>query len=136
MTTTRPTSNRLARAAAFDVTPDMIIDSVTVDGQPAEFLQRESLRLNLTRGGNNLFLVEPPEPLRSSREYEFEFRHHGKVILDAGDRVFYVRARGNWYPMHGAQFVRMPSLVDTTLPRIPTIVSDDGSGNDDDTPDK
>jgi len=39
-------------------------------------------------------------------------------------------------PMHGAQFVRMPSLVDTTLPRIPTIVSDDGSGNDDDTPDK
>jgi hypothetical protein len=36
-------------------------------------------------------------------------------------------------PMRGAQFVRMPTLVETNLPRIPTIVSDDGSaGNDDD----
>jgi hypothetical protein len=91
-------------AAPFDVTPDMEISAVTVDGKPAEVLERESLRINLTRGGNNLFLVEPPEPLRAGRDYEFEFRHSGKVILDAGDRVFYVRARGNWYPLHGAQF--------------------------------
>jgi len=75
-----------------------------VDGKAAGVLQRESLRLNLTRGGNNLFLVEPPEPLRAGRDYEFEFRHSGKVILDAGDRVLYVRSRGNWYPMHGTQF--------------------------------
>jgi hypothetical protein len=38
-------------------------------------------------------------------------------------------------PMRGAQFIRMPSLIDTNL-RIPTIVSDDGSGDDDDEPDK
>jgi hypothetical protein len=77
---------------------------VSVDGKRAEVLQRESLRLNLTRGGNNLFLVTPPEPLRAGREYEFEFHHSGKVILDGGDRVFYVRARGTWYPTHGLQF--------------------------------
>ena len=90
--------------ASFDLTPDMNITDVTVDGQPAEVLQRESLRLNLTRGGNNMFLVAPPEPLRAEREYEFEFRYSGKVILDAGDRVLYVGARGNWYPTHGLQF--------------------------------
>jgi hypothetical protein len=91
-------------AAPFDMSPDMDITAITIDGRPAEVLQRESLRINLTRGGNNLFLVEPAEPLRAGREYEFEFRHRGKVILDAGDRVFYVRSRGNWYPMHGSQF--------------------------------
>ena len=91
-------------AVPFDLTPDMEISAVTVDGKSAEVLQRESLRINLTRGGNNLFLVETPEPLRAGHDYEFEFRHSGKVILDAGDRVFYVRARGNWYPLHGTQF--------------------------------
>ena len=56
------------------------------------------------RGGNKLFLVVPPEPLRAGREYEFEFQHSGKVIHDAGDHVYYVTARGNWYPTHGVQF--------------------------------
>lgn len=39
-------------------------------------------------------------------------------------------------PMRGAQFVRMPSLVETNLPRIPTIVSGDDTGGDDDEPDR
>jgi hypothetical protein len=56
------------------------------------------------RNGNNLFLVIPPEPLRAGREYEFEFHHSGTVIHDAGDHVFYVSARGNWYPMNRLQF--------------------------------
>ena len=34
-------------------------------------------------------------------------------------------------PMRGAQFAKMPSLIETQLPRIPTIVSDDGSRGDD-----
>jgi hypothetical protein len=90
--------------ATFDLSPDMEISAVTVDGRPAEWLQRESLRLNLTRGGNGLFLVMPLEPLRAGREYEFEFHYSGKVIHDAGDRVYYVSARGNWYPAHGLRF--------------------------------
>ena len=40
--------------------------AVTIDGRPAEWLQRESLRFNLTRGGNGMFLVVPPEPLRAA----------------------------------------------------------------------
>lgn len=90
--------------ATFDLSPELDLSAVTVDGRPAEWLQRDSLRLNLTRGGNGLFLVVPPEPLKTGRAYEFEFRYSGKVIHDAGDHVFYVSARGNWYPTHGLQF--------------------------------
>jgi hypothetical protein len=92
------------KVAIFDISPELELSTVTVDGHQAEWLQRDSLRLNLTRGGNGLFLVVPPEPLRAGRAYEFEFRYAGKVIHDAGDRVFYVSARGNWYPTHGLQF--------------------------------
>jgi hypothetical protein len=92
------------RSVTFDITPAMTVGEVTVDGGPAEVLQRESLRLNLARGGNNLFLVVPPQPLHAGRSYEFVFHHGGKVIYEAGDRVFYVSARGNWYPTHGSAF--------------------------------
>ncbi|MFI5337885.1 MAG: hypothetical protein ACHQ5A_13940 [Opitutales bacterium] len=93
-------------ATVFDITPQMEVSAVTVDGRAAELLQRESLRLNAIRDGNNFSLVVPPEPLRAGREYEFEFHHSGKVIFSSGDRVFYVSSRGNWYPMHGAQFAQ------------------------------
>jgi len=90
--------------ATFQIAPAMTVSRVTVDGKPADVFQRDSLRSNLSLNGNGLFLVIPSEPLRAGREYEFEFHHSGKVILDAGNRVFYVAARGNWYPIHGLQF--------------------------------
>jgi hypothetical protein len=92
-------------AATFEMSPQLAVSQVTIDGRPAEVLERESLRINLTRGGNGIFLVVPAEPLRAGREYEFELKYSGKVIHDAGDRVFYVSARGNWYPVHGVRFV-------------------------------
>ena len=91
-------------AARFEVSPAITVTSATVDGRAAEVLQPESLRSNLLTRGNNVFLVIPAEPLAPGREYEFEFHHQGKVILDAGDGVYYVAARGVWYPMHGLQF--------------------------------
>jgi len=91
-------------AAGFDISQQMEVTQATVDGKPAEVLQRDTFRLNLARGGNNFFLVVPPEPLHVGRDYEFEFHHSGKVIRDAGDRVFYVIARGSWYPTHRLGF--------------------------------
>ena len=98
------TSLEGAVAARFEIAPAMTVSSVLVDGKPAEVLQRDSLRSNLAFGSNGAFLVVPPEPLHAGREYEFEFHHSGRVILEAGDRVFYVAARGYWYPIHGMQF--------------------------------
>jgi hypothetical protein len=89
---------------AFDMSSAMSVSEVKVDGRPAETLAAESLRFNLTRGGNAMFLVMPAEPLHAGREYEFEFHYSGKVIHDAGEHVFYVSARGNWYPASGTRF--------------------------------
>jgi hypothetical protein len=106
----------------FEIAPEMAVTEATVDGRAAEVLQSDALRVNLMRGGNNLFLVVPPEPLRQGVEYEFEFHHSGKVIHDAGDRVFYVSARGFWYPMFGEQFAsydllfRYPHDLDLVTP--------------------
>ena len=108
--------------APFEIAPDMAVTEATVDGRAAEVLQSDALRINLMRGGNNLFLVVPPEPLRQGVEYEFEFHHSGRVIHDAGDRVFYVSARGFWYPMFGQQFAsydllfRYPHDLDLVTP--------------------
>jgi len=76
--------------AAFDMSNAMAISEVKVNGAAAELLAAENLRFNLTRAGNNMFLVVPPEPLVAGREYEFEFHYSGKVIHDAGEHVFYV----------------------------------------------
>jgi len=92
-------------AVSFQITSEMAVSSATVDGQPAEVLQREAVRSSL-EGTDELFLVFPPQPLRAGHEYEFEFKHSGKVIRDAGDHVYYVTARGNWYPTHSLQFAQ------------------------------
>jgi hypothetical protein len=99
----RVTAASLA-VAPFEIAREMSVTEVRVDGVAAEVLQAESARLNLVHGGDNLFLVAPAEPLRAGREYEFEFRHSGKVIHEAGDHVFYVTSRGNWYPANGHRF--------------------------------
>jgi hypothetical protein len=108
--------------APFEIAPEMAVTEATVDGRAAEVLQSDAVRVNLMHGGNNLFLVVPPEPLREGVEYEFEFHHSGKVIHDAGDRIFYVSARGFWYPMFGQQFAtydllfRYPHDLDLVTP--------------------
>jgi hypothetical protein len=92
---------------AFDVAHPMRISAVTVDGQPAEVLQRESIRSDLLRNvGNEMFLVVPPAPLERGKEHEIEFHHEGKVIFEAGNRVYYVGARANWFPNIGLQFAK------------------------------
>jgi hypothetical protein len=117
----RPSSSGV-RAVEFDITPLMTVTSATVDGRPAEVLQRESPRGNAMRAGNEMFVVAPAEPLESGRDYEFVFEHSGKVVFDTGDRVLFVTARGDWYPMHGLQFAtydltfRHPKDLDLVAP--------------------
>ena len=110
------------RALALDMSPLMEVTGASLDGQPVEVLQQESPRSNAVRGGNAMFLVVAPQPLHPGSEHELEIRHTGRVITDAGDRVLYVSARGNWYPMHGAQFAtydltfRYPKDLDLAAP--------------------
>jgi hypothetical protein len=95
------------RALAFFVSRQMRITEATIDGVPAEVFQPESLRASLIRGGSNdPFLVVPAAELQPGRSYEVEFRHEGAVVSDAGNGVYFVGARGSWYPNRGMQFAR------------------------------
>ena len=92
------------RVLPFDVAREMGVSEVKVNGMPAEVLKREAPKGNFGRGENDLFLVMPAVPLRAGVENEFEFHHSGKVIVPMAEHIFYVAARGNWYPSFGAQF--------------------------------
>ena len=95
------------RALPFDIAREMAVAEVTVDGQAAEVLQRDAVeRSRIGRGENAMFLVMPPAPLQAGVEHEFEFHYSGRTIANAGNSVFYVAARGNWYPNLGAQLAR------------------------------
>ena len=102
----KPTSGS-GRVFPFDLSKQMRVSSASVDGEPAEVFEPESMRANLIQGqGNNLFLLIPPRPLTPGREYEFEFHHAGAVIADVGNKVYAVGSRANWYPNRGLQFAR------------------------------
>lgn len=103
----------------FDISGRMLATSAKVDGEDAEVYQRESLRNGFVQNsGNELLLVVPPRPLEPGSEHEIEIRHQGKVVLDTGHRIFFVSARGAWYPNRGAQFAtydvtyRYPKTLD------------------------
>ena len=91
------------RLVPFNIAREMAVSEVKVNGMPAEVLQREAPKGNFGRGENDLFLVMPPSPLRAGVEYEFEFHHAGRVIVQMAEHVFYVAARANWYPSLGPQ---------------------------------
>jgi len=90
-----------------DLSGQMRALTAKVDGVPAEMYQRESLRSGLVQNtGNELLLVLPATPLEPGSEHEVEIVHEGKVILDAGREVYFVSARGSWYPNRGLQFAK------------------------------
>lgn len=105
---TRATVNarrRISGALAFEITPQMEVSEALLDGKPAEIFRRESFRANLIGGRRNEpFLVVLPAPLEAGSSHEIEFRHSGNVIVPAGNKVFFVAARTNWYPTHGFHF--------------------------------
>lgn len=86
-------------ALTFEIAPAMEIQSVTVDGEAVEVFRREAIRSRLMgHRSNEPFLIVLKRPMEAGRTYKIEFRHRGKVILPAGNNVFFVASRVNWYP--------------------------------------
>ena len=96
-----------ANVIPLDLSGRMRATSAKVDGVPAELYERESIRTGLVQNnGNELLMVLPAQPLVPGSEHEIEIEHEGKVIIDAGHKVYFVSARGAWYPSRGLQFAR------------------------------
>jgi peptidase M1-like protein len=92
-------------ALPFFLSRSMQVTGASIDGRPVEVFARESLRSNLmTSSDNQQFLLIPDAELDSTRPHELEFREEGEVILKAGEGVYYVTSRGNWYPRLGLEF--------------------------------
>ena len=105
VTRAKVTLSRPSRALGVQLTEKMQISSVVVDGKPAELYARESPREAALRSSANVtYVVVTPEPLDPAVPHEIEFKHEGDVVLPAGNGVFFVTSRGNWYPRAGADF--------------------------------
>lgn len=99
------TPSQRTRGFSFSLSERMELREARVDGQPVEVYTSESLRATAMRGvGSRTFLAVTPEPLEPGRSYEFEFRHDGNVVFNAGNGVYAVGARGTWYPHRGGEF--------------------------------
>jgi len=94
------------RAIPFELSRRMKVTQALVNGEPAEIFARDSLRMNLMRGENELFLVILPSQLAPGRDHTIEFHHEGNVVARAGNGVYYVAARNSWYPNRDTAFAR------------------------------
>ena len=89
-----------ANTVTFQMTPGNGVVIGHHRGAASRILQRDSVRSNIGRP-DELILVFPQKPLAAGREYEFVFKHSGKVIHRCRRPCSITsRARGNWYPSH------------------------------------
>ncbi len=91
-----------ARILMFELSRYLQIKSVETNGKPLEFMQNEAIEGGeLSRQGNDLVAVVFPQPLKLGTALQLKFVYAGSVLSDAGGGLFYVGARGTWYPNRG-----------------------------------
>ncbi len=91
-----------ARIMMFELSRYLQIKAVETDGRPLEFIQNEAIEGGeLSRRGNDLVAVVFPQPLKLGTPLQLKFVYAGSVLSDAGGGLFYVGARGTWYPNRG-----------------------------------
>lgn len=111
----------------------MRVNSATIDGAPAEVLQHADVRPDLMRkSGSELTLLVATAPLEAGRDHEVEIHHAGSVIIDAGNHVYYVASRSNWYPGWGNSHTlydltfHVPKHLHIVLPGTPVSEAVEG----------
>ena len=132
--TLKPDAARARSVLPFSLTPSMKITSASVDGQPVEVFDRESMRSDLiSNREDRQFLLVSETALDPAMPHEIEIHHEGAVIRNAGNDVYYVGSRGTWYPRTGGELAQ----YDLTFryPKLLTVaatgtVSDDRTEGD------
>ncbi len=95
-----------SRIVMFELSRYLQLKSVEVDGQSLEFIQNETVEgSELARQGNDLVAVVFPQPVKLGSKLQLSFSYSGSVLSDAGGGLFYVGARGTWYPNRGIAMV-------------------------------
>ena len=91
-----------ARIVLFELSRYLQVKQVEYEGKPLEFIQNEAVEgSEMARKGNDVVAVVFPGPLQPGAHFPLRFTYAGSVISDAGGGLFYVGARGTWYPNRG-----------------------------------
>jgi len=90
------------RAVLFELSRFLQIKQVAADGQPVEYIHNQAVEgTQLSRRGNDLVAVVFAQPLQSGQRLELRFVYGGEVLSEAGAGLWYVGARGVWFPNLG-----------------------------------
>jgi len=69
------------------------------NGNALVFFQNQDIRRqDIARRGNDALYVVLPQQATPDSVYELHFKYKGTVIEDDGNGVYFVGARGSWYP--------------------------------------
>ena len=90
------------RIVLFELSRYLQLKQVEFEGKPLEFIQNEAVEgSELSRRGNDTIAVVFPSPLLPGAHFPLRFTYAGSVLSDAGGGLFFVGARGTWYPNRG-----------------------------------
>jgi Peptidase family M1 domain len=110
------------RILMFELSRYLLVKSVELDGTSLEFIQNEAVEgSELSRRGNDLVAVVFPRPLAPGTQLRLKFVYAGSVLSDAGGGLFYVGARGTWYPNRGIAMANYD--VTFRFPQLYTLVA-------------
>lgn len=91
-----------SRLMLFELSRFLQVETVTLDGKPAEFVHNPAVEgTQLSKRGNDIVAVVLPEPPRVGQKMNIEFVYGGEVLAEAGAGLLYVGERGTWYPNRG-----------------------------------
>ncbi len=98
-----PESSR-RRAFAIELSEELYVNKLLLDGEPADFLQLEQPVSSDVRRRQNrvVMLIMPDGPSRE--QYDLEMHYQGRVVSEADEGVYYVGSRGTWYPKTNSGF--------------------------------
>ncbi len=90
------------RVLALDLSPRLKVQAATIDGTPAEILQRPSERL-AEFGSSETFLVVAEKPLAATGQHEVRLQYLGSTIRRTPSGEYFVDDRSSWYPTEGPE---------------------------------
>ncbi len=94
------------RSLPFDISKQLEVTAARVNGASAEFLQLSPTASDGDRRQNTLVLLELPQQFDRGEKLKVELDYRGRVITKAGNGVYFVGSRGNWYPRGRFEFSR------------------------------
>jgi hypothetical protein len=90
------------RFLPLQLSRDLQIKSVTLEGRTLEFFQNEGMSAHQRESqGNDVLAVILATAPKKGEEVLLTFQYSGKVIRDSGNGVFFVGARESWFPHLG-----------------------------------